>query len=121
MTSRNLSVALLMGAAAALALGGCGKQGELQRPRPLIGHATQPAADQATRDRAAMRAAEDTTGVTDPQAPQSVEEVRGLGEQVQRPPPNGFEYTAPGAPQGPDQPQTQGVLPDPLRPSTVPE
>ena len=122
MTSKTVAVALGAVAAAALALAGCGRQGELARPRPLVGPPTQPTASQRTRDQAAMRAARDTQGVAEPQAPQSAQEVRGLGLDTDQPPPNAYENPVPGAPQGPDQPPpfTRGT-PDPLRPSTQPE
>lgn len=118
MTSKILAVSAA--AVAALALAGCGKQGELERPRPLVGHPTQPTADQRRASDAAARARADNAGVGH-QAPQSVDEVRGLEQQNDRPLPNAYQNPVQGAPVGPDQPVNQGVLPDPLRPNTVPE
>jgi predicted small lipoprotein YifL len=82
------SMALALAAVAAVALAGCGKQGALERPRPLMGIASQPTADtQKSRD-AAVRARADTASLNkmDPQSPQSETEVRGLGLTRNQPP-----------------------------------
>jgi len=102
MSWRSMALAL----AALTALAGCGKQGALERPRPLIGIASQPTAQtQMARDAARRARADDTSNKTDPQAPQSEAELRGLGlSRNQAPPPA----------EGAGQSQTPGGLPDPL-------
>ncbi len=115
MTSKTPALALAALGAAVLTLGACGKQGELERPRPLIGHGTHPTADQRTRDAAAARARADGSVNADPQAPQSAEEMRAQGMKIPR------EHQIAGAPVGPDPKPPPGVLPDPMRPSTVPQ
>jgi hypothetical protein len=103
MTSKTIVLALAAlaaGALSAVLLAGCGKQGALERPRPLIGIATQPTAQTRTARDASARARADTSSVNgrDPQAPQSETELRGLGlsRNLLQPSPEG------------DQPQPQG-------------
>ena len=68
---------------ALLALAGCGRQAMLERPRPLTGHPFTPNAEALTREQAANRALRDGAVGADPQAPQSVEEVRDQGRTIQ--------------------------------------
>ena len=79
MTSRSLAALALAGLAAAALLAGCGRQGELERPAPLFGKASQPSPDALRRQQAAQRAYAEGQARADPQAPQSVDEVRSLG------------------------------------------
>ncbi len=109
--------ALALAALAALSLAGCGKQGELERPRPLVGHGTEPNAQTRARQEAAARAREDVRG-TDRQAPQSVDEVRNEGGQLPPPPLKGT--TIPGTAQPPNPQPPPGGLPNPMQPATVP-
>jgi hypothetical protein len=115
MIPRNAILALVVLGAASL--GACGKQAELERPKPLIGHGRPPpSAQQLTRDKAAARARDDGLATADPQAPQSVDEVRGQGVQTQR------EHPVAGANEGPNPSRPPGVLPDPAaQPSRIPE
>ena len=53
MTSRSLAALALAGLAAAALLAGCGRQGELERPAPLFGKASQPSPDALRRQQAA--------------------------------------------------------------------
>ena len=98
-------------------LAACGKQGELERPAPLVGRPQGgPTSAQLTRDQAAARARQEGAANSDPQAPQSVDEVRNQGVQTQR------EHPVAGAPQGPNPQRPAGLLPDPAaRPSTIPQ
>jgi hypothetical protein len=114
MISRTAVLALFI---AAGALGACGKQGELERPAPLVGKAqTGPSAAKLKRDQAAARARNDGAVNADPQAPQSVDEVRNLGVQTQR------EHPVSGVSEGPNPQHPPGLLPDPAaRPSKIPE
>lgn len=113
MISSKAALALL---AAAGMLVGCGKQGELDRPAPLIGKAQAgPGQAKLTRDAAAARARGDGAANSDPPAPQSVDEVRNQGLPTQR------ERPIPGVSQGPNSPGPPGVLPDPVpRPGSIP-
>ena len=116
------SVILAISALAAVALTGCGKQGALERPGPLVGPPTKPTAEEQRARAAAARALADDlhNNTTDPQAPQVDTEVRGLGlSRNLAPIPR--ESPVAGAPPGPDQPQNPaGDQPDPLRPASVP-
>ncbi len=76
MTVRRLTLIAL---AAAAVLAGCGRQGELERPRPLFGKPSTPAADAKSRDQAMARARADGAKHADPRAPQSIDEVREQG------------------------------------------
>ncbi len=78
MNPRTLGLVLGALAAAAL-LQACGRQGELDRPKPLFGSIHPPSRQALARDEAAARARADGQARADPQAPQSVDEVRGLG------------------------------------------
>ena len=112
MNLRNLALALLLLGGT---LAGCGRQAEFERPRPLIGKPRQPSAAQLNRDAAAARARADGAVKADPQAPQSVDEVR---DRV----PTQRENPVAGAPVGPNPPRPPGVLPDPVaRPSSIPQ
>ena len=77
----TLSLAAL---AAALALTGCGKEGELARPAPLIGHGVKANEATTTRQAAAARARRDSASAAH-QPPQSADEVRNDGARL--PPP----------------------------------
>ncbi len=81
MTVRQLKPGLLLSASAlaALALVGCGRQGALERPRPLFGRESTPSPQAVTRTQAAARARNEARAMGDPRAPQSVDEVRELG------------------------------------------
>ena len=109
---------LALAALAALSLAGCGKQGQLERPRPLIGSGVEPNAQTRDRQAAAARARLDSVRGTDRQAPQSVDEVRNDGAQLPPPPLKGS--TIPGAAQPPNPQPPPGGLPNPLQPSTIP-
>lgn len=119
MTSKSL--ALAAAALAALALCGCGRQGALERPQPRSGHLAQPTAEEKSRREAAYRARMDTVGIVERQAPQSADELRGLGLSEQQPAQNAAALSDSGAPQAPDRSQTQDLVPDPVRASTSPE
>jgi hypothetical protein len=67
MIPRKAVLVLLLAAAAMIA--GCGRRAQLDRPAPLTGAA-------AAREQAANRAHDAGALVGDPQAPQSVDEVR---------------------------------------------
>ena len=89
--------AMLAGAAAlALALAGCGKTGELQRPSPLFGHArpnTHPAKTTASED------ASQPVKTIDPR------------DELNTPPPRVDQIQ--GQAPDPTAPGPQGVLPNP--------
>ena len=110
-----LSLAAL---AAATVLAGCGKQGELQRPAPLIGHGVTANEATTTRQAAAARARRDTASSAH-KPPQSADEVRNEGGQLPPPPLAGTPI--PGTQPGPNSPPPPGGLPDPMRPATVPQ
>jgi hypothetical protein len=112
------TVPLALAALAALTLAGCGKQGELDRPRPLVGHGVEPNAQTLTRQQAEARARREADAHSDGQAPQSVEEVRNEGAQLPPPPLNGS--TIPGAASQPNAQPPPGGLPNPMQPSTIP-
>ena len=110
---------LALAALAALALSGCGKQGELERPRPLVGHGVEPNASTRTRQQAEARARREAAAASDQQAPQSVDEVRNDGAQLPPPPPlNGSQIQ--GAAQQPNASGPPGGLPNPMQPATIP-
>jgi len=70
----------MAGMIAAVALAGCGKQGELESPRAIAGRpAPAPTGWAADRDADAARARADAAATSGPEAPQSVEEVRAVG------------------------------------------
>ena len=75
----------LFGLSAALLLCACGKQADLEQPRPMFGKPYQPSPAQLRRDEAAARAVADAAERADPRAPQSVDEVRGQGLGRPRP------------------------------------
>ena len=77
MITRPAALAFL--ALAALALAGCGRQGELERPGPLFGKAPAAAPDAVTRDEGMARARRDGAARADPRAPLSNDEVREQG------------------------------------------
>ena len=106
-------------ALAALALAGCGKLGDLDRPAPLFGHGTQPNAQTQTRQTAAARARADDVRSTDAQAPQSADEVRNQGDQLPPPPLTGSPIN--GLPPGPNPQPPPGGLPNPMQPATIPQ
>ena len=117
---RSASLATLaLAALTVLALAGCGKEGELDRPAPLIGHGTRPNAQTQTRQTAASRARADSARSGDAQAPQSADEVRNQGDQLPPPPVTGT--VMPGLPPGPNPQPPPGGLPNPLQPATVPQ
>ncbi len=93
--------ALTLTALAAAALAGCGKQGDLERPAPLFHHTLTPSAQTLTREQAADRARADGADSADPQAPQSVDEVRNQ-RVAPRPTPG---LSAPAASSTPPAPQ----------------
>lgn len=110
--------ALALTALTALTLAGCGKQGELERPRPLVGQGVRPNAETRTRQEAAARARHDAR--SDEQAPQSTDEVRNQDAQLPPPPLKGTAL--PGMNNnGPNPQQPPGGLPNPLQPATVPQ
>ncbi len=113
------TTALTLAALAALTLAGCGKQGQLERPAPLIGNGTR--ADAATRARQAAEAdARQQAGRNpDPQAPQSADEVRNDGALLPPPPPLKGSRIA-GTQEGPNAQPPPGGLGNPLQPSTIP-
>ena len=113
--------ALTLAALGALALAGCGKQGELERPAPLIGHGVQPNAETRDRQEAAARAREDAGPTSGKQAPQSEDEVRGEDNQLPPPPPPVMGTPVPGQPAGPNPQPPPGGLPDPLHPASIPQ
>jgi hypothetical protein len=77
MSARASLIAL---AAVAAALCGCGRQAQLDRPGPLTGRAAaHPTPERAVKDQAAARARADAAAYADPQAPQSIDEVKSLG------------------------------------------
>lgn len=77
--TRALAVRAALAALTALALAGCGKQGELESPRAVAGQpAPPPTGWIAAREAAAARARADAAPTAGPQAPQSVEEVRAV-------------------------------------------
>jgi len=121
MIAKNLPSlgALALAALAALSIAGCGKQGELERPRPLVGHGTEPNDQTRTRQAAAARARREAAQGTDRQAPQSVDEVRNEGGQLPPPPLKGTQI--PGAAQPPNPQPPPGGLPNPLQPATIPQ
>ena len=76
----NTTILVLAALAAASALGGCGKQGLLERPAPMFGRSpTEPGAFATARGDAAARAKADGALTAGPVAPQSVDEVRNAG------------------------------------------
>ncbi len=77
MSTRAQVLALLV--LSALALAGCGRQGELERPGPLFGRAPAAAPDAVARDEAMARARKDGAARADPRAPLSNDEVREQG------------------------------------------
>ena len=111
--------ALALAALAALALAGCGKQGELERPSPLVGHGASANAETRARQAAEADARQDAAKIADPQAPQSADEVRNDTTLPPPPPLKGYEIT--GAAQPPNPSRPPGGLPDPLHPATVPQ
>jgi hypothetical protein len=85
-----LALMLLVGGA----LGGCGRQAELDRPAyPLFGQPRTPGAERLARDVGADRARREGAANADPRAPISIDEVRN---QPVLPPP---ASAAPPAPQ----------------------
>ena len=111
--------ALTLAALAALTLAGCGKEGELDRPAPLIGHGTRANAETRARQAAEADARQDAAKIADPQAPQSADEVRNDGAQLPPPPPlNGSSLA--GVQDQPNASPPPGGLPDPMHPSSVP-
>ena len=110
---------LVLAALGALTLAGCGKQGELQRPAPLIGHGTSANAATAARQAAAADARQNAGKNPDPQAPQSADEVRNDGAALPPPPPLKGSPIA-GTQQGPNPQPPPGGLGNPLQPSTIP-
>ena len=107
MTPRRTALVLIL-FAGALGVGGCGKQAELARPRPMFGAApTQPTAETATRDAMARRALADASPHADPRAPESLDELRQLrgkpgakGSRI-----TSYEATDPSAPHPPGSPE----------------
>jgi outer membrane murein-binding lipoprotein Lpp len=97
MTQRLALVALL---ASAAALAGCGRQAQLDRPGPLTGRpAAHPTPQRAAKDEAAARARADAAGRSDPEAPQSIDEVKHLGLDRPGPSDNGqIPVNGPGPP-----------------------
>ena len=83
-----LALMLLVGGA----LGGCGRQAELDRPA-LSGPPNPPSAERVARDQGADRARREGAANADPRAPISIDEVRN---QPVLPPP---ASAAPPAPQ----------------------
>ncbi|HEX4098145.1 MAG TPA: hypothetical protein VHX64_15580 [Caulobacteraceae bacterium] len=112
--------AFTLAALAALALAGCGKQGELERPAPLFGHQVQPDRETHDRQAAAARAKEDAGPTAGKQAPESEDEVRGDDNQLPPPPPV-MGRPVPGQQAGPNPQPPPGGLPDPLHPSSIPQ
>ncbi len=112
------STVLTLAALGALSLAGCGKQGELERPAPLIGHGTQANAATRARQAAAADARRNAGQVSDPQAPQSADEVRNDGARLPPPPPLKGSPIA-GTQQGPNPQPPPGGLGNPLQPSTI--
>jgi hypothetical protein len=111
--------ALALAALTALALAGCGKEGELQRPSPLIGHGTQADAQTRARQAAEADARQNAGKISDPQAPESADEVRNAGSVLPPPPPlNGSPIA--GVASQPNEGPPPGGLPDPMHPATVP-
>ena len=107
-------------ALAALALAGCGRQGELDRPHPLFGGQVQPNAETRARQAAEADARQNAAKIPDPQAPQSADEVRNDGAVLPPPPPlKGSDIAGARPPPNPQQPP--GGLPNPLQPSTIPQ
>ena len=106
MISRTMT--LVLAAAAAAALTGCGKQSLLERPAPLFGKtAPQEGRWASERDASAARARTDGKVAAGPQAPQSVDEVRDAG-------PNTAALSqAPNRPPNPDAPSGNPTPPDP--------
>jgi hypothetical protein len=78
MSPRKAALALLLAGVslAAIALAGCGRQAELDRPGPFLGKPSAPSAEQTTREQSAANAKAAAAAVADPQAPLSVDEVR---------------------------------------------
>ncbi len=97
-----------------LLMSGCGREASLDRPAPLVGHRTDPAADTARRHQAEARARRDADERGRPRGPQSIDEVRNLGQTPR-------ENPIQGSINDPNAPHTQGVLPDPDRPSSLPQ
>ena len=91
-----------------------GREASLDRPAPLVGHRTDPAADTARRHQAEARARRDAEERGRPRGPQSIDEVRNLGQTPR-------ENPIQGSINDPNAPHTQGVLPDPDRPSSLPQ
>ena len=112
--------ALSLAALAALSVAGCGKQGELQRPAPLIGRGTEPNAATRARQAAEADARQNAGRIADPQAPQSADEVRNDGARLPPPPPLKGRPVA-GVPDGPNAQPPPGGLGNPLQPSTIPQ
>jgi len=83
----------LAAAAAAMALSGCGKTGELQRPSPIFGHpsakATPPSAQNGGQDPTRPVSTIDPRDVLDNPAPSRVDEIPGQGPDPTAPGPQG--------------------------------
>ena len=97
-----------------LLMSGCGREASLDRPAPLVGPRTTPAADTTTRHQNEARARRDADERGRPRGPQSIDEVRNLGLTNR-------ENPVQGSINDPNAPHTQGVLPDPDRPSSIPQ
>ena len=110
--------ALTLAALAALTLAGCGKEGELDRPAPLVGHGTEANAQTRARQAAEADARQNAGKISDPQAPESADEVRNAGSQLPPPPLNGSSIA--GVASQPNEGPPPGGLPDPMHPATVP-
>ena len=110
----RLPVLALLALGAPLLLAGCGRQARLDRPAPLVGPRTEPSADTTSRRQAQARARRDADAAGHPRGPQSIDEVRNLGLTNR-------ENPIQGAINDPNAPHTQGVLPDPDRPSSLPQ
>jgi predicted small lipoprotein YifL len=112
--------ALTLAALAALTLAGCGKEGELERPAPLWGHAVVPNTQTHDRQAAEAAAKRDAKGTAGRQAPQSSDEVRVEDAQLPPPPPLAGTPLV-GAPPPPNPAPPPGGLPDPMHPASVPQ
>ena len=113
--SRKTLLAVTVAAGLAAGLSACGRQGDLERPRPLIGKESQPSAAVVTRQQAADRARADGEARADPQAPMSRDEARdaNLTPRERR----DVQVTS-----DPNPPKTGSLIPDPAsRPSSVPQ
>ena len=104
-TPRLLACVVLVGA---LALGACGKEGQLDRPAPLFGaKAKAEYRAQQAREAAARRAAKATAGDPAPPPPDYQRGDPSLDPMRASP--------VPGAPSTPfDHPNGGGALPDPF-------